>query len=71
MLVKSDGKKEEAIINQLIDSDEQLKRQHEIFKAEMEFKQALIDARKANSLTQKQVSESSGYHNRLLADWKR
>ena len=43
MLVKSDGKKEEAIINQLIDSDEQLKRQHEIFKAEMEFKQALID----------------------------
>ena len=34
MLVKSDGKKEEAIINQLIDSDEQLKRQHEIFKAE-------------------------------------
>ena len=33
MLVKSDGKKEEAIINQLIDSDEQLKRQHEIFKA--------------------------------------
>ena len=36
MLVKSDGKKEEAIINQLIDSDEQLKRQHEIFKAEME-----------------------------------
>ena len=24
MLVKSDGKKEEAIINQLIDSDEQL-----------------------------------------------
>ena len=47
MLVKSDGKKEEAIINQLIDSDEQLKRQHEIFKAEMEFKQALIDARKA------------------------
>lgn len=38
MLVKSDGKKEEAIINQLIDSDEQLKQQHEIFKAEMKFK---------------------------------
>ena len=67
MLVKSDGKKEEAIINQLIDSDEQLKRQHEIFKAEMEFKQALIDARKANSLTQKQVSERSGLSQQAIS----
>ena len=67
MLVKSDGKKEEAIINQLIDSDEQLKRQHEIFEAEMEFKQALIDARKANSLTQKQVSERSGLSQQAIS----
>ena len=45
MLVKSDGAKEKQIIENLIEEDEDLRRQHEIFEAEMLFKQELIDAR--------------------------
>lgn len=60
MLVKSDSKKEQKIVQELIAADEELRQQHELFEAEMAFKQALIDARKANSLTQKEISEKSG-----------
>ena len=47
-LVKSDAEKEKEIINQLIEGDPELKRQHELFKAEMEEKQKVIDASKKN-----------------------
>ena len=60
MLVKSDGKKENEIIEQIIENDTELMRQHELFKAEMAFKQELINARKMNSLTQKDISKLSG-----------
>ena len=60
MLVKSDAKQEKEIINQLIENDPELMRQHELFKAEMAFKQELIEARKKNSLTQKDISKMSG-----------
>ena len=45
MLIKSDPKKEKEIIEELIGEDEDLGRQHEIFLAEMAFKQKLIDAK--------------------------
>lgn len=60
MLAKRDSKKEQEIINELIDGDGNLQRQHELFLAEMKFKQELIDARKAVSFTQKDISERSG-----------
>lgn len=60
MLVKSDGIKEKQIIDELIKDDEELRRQHEIFEAEMIFKQELIDARKEQSLTQKDISRMTG-----------
>ena len=59
MLVKSDGLKEKQIIEELIQDDE-LRRQHELFEAEMAFKQELIDARKLQALTQKDISRMAG-----------
>ena len=60
MLKKSNAEEERKIIDELIESDEKLKRQHELFKAEMAFKQELIEARKKNELTQKDISRLSG-----------
>ncbi len=60
MLKKSDGEKEKKIIEELISEDEALKKQHEIFVEEMAFKQQLIDARKAEALTQKDISLMTG-----------
>lgn len=67
MLVKSDAKKEQEIIKELISEDEALKRQHEVFLAEMEFKQELINARKSQSLTQKEVSAKSGLSQQAIS----
>ena len=60
MLVKSDGSKEKQIIEELIRDDEKLRKQHELFEAEMAFKQELIEARKSKSLTQKDISRLTG-----------
>ena len=60
MLKKSDAKKETQIVENLILSDSELKKQHELFLAEMTFKQKLIDARKAENVTQKEISEKTG-----------
>jgi DNA-directed RNA polymerase specialized sigma subunit len=59
MLVKSDAAKESKIIEELI-TDPELRKQHELFEAEMAFKQELINARKAESLTQKDISRMTG-----------
>ncbi len=59
MLVERNASEEKAIIEELIE-DEKLRRQHEIFKAEMAFKQELIDARKAEAYTQKDISRMTG-----------
>lgn len=48
MLIKSDEKKEKEIIEQLVEEDDELRKRHEIFLAEMAFKQELINARKSN-----------------------
>ena len=60
MLEKSDGLQEQKIIENLISNDEELRKQHELFEAEMNFKQQLIDARKSESLTQKDISRMTG-----------
>ncbi|MDO5574207.1 MAG: helix-turn-helix transcriptional regulator [bacterium] len=60
MLIKSNSDKEKEIVQILTESNEELCQQHELFLAEMEFKQKLIDTRKSNSITQQEVSERSG-----------
>ncbi len=60
MLVKSDGNSEKRIVEELISGDDTLRIQHEIFEAEMAFKQKLIDTRKSESLTQKDLSRMTG-----------
>ncbi len=60
MLEKRDSAREKKIIEDLISEDEELRRQHEVFQAEMAFKQELINARKAESLTQKDISVKTG-----------
>lgn len=42
MLVLSDANEENRIIDELIQNDERLRRQHDLFVAEMEFKQEHI-----------------------------
>ena len=46
MLVKSDAKQEKEIVEKMIAEDETLRKQHEAFLAEMEFKQKQIDSKK-------------------------
>ncbi len=60
MLEKRDSLKEKEKLEALIAEDESIRRQHEVFKAEMAFKQQLIDARKAEALTQKDISRMTG-----------
>ena len=60
MLVKRDGERERKIINDITASDEKLKREHKLFVAEMAFKKEIINARKAASLTQKDISRMTG-----------
>ena len=60
MIVKSDSRQEQDMIDDLVLQDVELKKQHEIFLAEMEFKQLLIQTRKEKNMTQQQVSEKSG-----------
>lgn len=60
MLVQSNPKEEKQIIEQLIEKNPPLQKEHELFMEEMRFKQELIDARRAREMTQKEVSELSG-----------
>ncbi|MBR4412903.1 MAG: helix-turn-helix transcriptional regulator [Lachnospiraceae bacterium] len=71
MFVKSDRIKEKEIISDLISSDEKLKKQHELFEAEMKFKQALIEARLAEQLTQNDVSLRSGLSQQAVSRLER
>ena len=71
MFVKSDGEREREIINELISSDENLRKQPELFVAEMAFKQALIEARMAEQLTQNDVSLRSGLSQQAVSRLER
>ncbi len=66
MLVKSDAAKEAEIIEELI-TDDELRKQHELFEAEMAFKQELINARKAEPLTQKDISLMTGLSQQAIS----
>lgn len=67
----SDPKAEEKELQRLIESDPRLKAQHDAFRAEMDFKQKLIDARKESAMTQKEVSEASGLSQQAVSRLER
>ena len=67
MLQQRNSKKEELIIKQLIENDKSLQLQHDLFIAEMNFKQELINARRNKNLTQKEVSELSGLSQQAIS----
>ncbi len=67
MLTKSNPVEEQKIINKLVESDEQLRLQHQLFLAEMKFKQELIEKRKKLSLTQKEISKRSGLSQQAIS----
>ena len=67
MLVKSSYEQEKKKVEEIIESDAELNRQHELFKAEMAFKQEMINARKAQALTQKDVSRLSGLSQQAIS----
>ncbi len=60
MLIKSNPEEEKRQLQELIDSDEAIRKQNERFKAEMEFKQKLIEIRRAESLTQTEIGKRAG-----------
>jgi len=60
MLQKTDANLEQKRIEELISGSDELRRQHELFEEKMQFMQLLIDARKAHSMTQNEVSLKSG-----------
>lgn len=60
MLKQRDSEMENRILREVVSSDLDIQRQHEIFLEEMRFKQLLIDARKEMHMTQRDISEKSG-----------
>ncbi len=67
MLIKSNPAEEQKVIEELVASDESLKQQHQLFLAEMKFKQELIEKRKARALTQKDISAISGLSQQAIS----
>ena len=67
MFIQSDPEREQKIIEELIASDDELRRQHELFLAEMNFKQSLIEARKEMHMTQKELSKSTGMSQQAIS----
>ncbi len=60
MLVNTNPIKEKEAIEELISTDDALRRQHDLFVAEMAFKQELINIRKAKKLTQAELGKRAG-----------
>ena len=71
MLVVADMEAEKKELEELIAKNPECKTQHEAFVAEMDFKQKLIDARKASAMTQKEVSEASGLSQQAVSRLER
>lgn len=71
MLVISDAKAEERELQELIESDPEIKEQHDCFVAEMEFKQKLMEIRKHEALTQKEVGRMSGLSQQAISRLER
>jgi len=60
MLRMSNPDEESRQLQELIESDEAIRKRHERFIAEMEFKQQLIEIRRAEALTQAEIGKRSG-----------
>ena len=71
MLVVADIDAEKKELEELIAKNPECKAQYEAFRAEMDFKQKLIDARKAASMTQKDVSKASGLSQQAVSRLER
>lgn len=67
MLIKSDAVKEQELIEEFISEDHDLRRQYDLFRDEMDFKQLLIDTRKSHHCTQKEISERSGLSQQAIS----
>lgn len=71
MLVVADMEAEKKELEELIAKNPECRAQHEAFVAEMDFKQKLIDTRKAASMTQKDVSKASGLSQQAVSRLER
>ena len=71
MLVKADMEAEKKELQDLIETNPECRRKHEAFRAEMDFKQKLIDIRKANAMTQQEISEASGLSQQAVSRLER
>lgn len=71
MLVQANMEAEKKELDALIDSDPKVRHQHDLFRAEMDFKQKLIDIRKENELTQREVSDASGLSQQAVSRLER
>jgi len=60
MLQKRNVELENEILNKIVDENPEIKKEHELFLEEMKFKQQLLEARRAQEMTQKEISEISG-----------
>ena len=67
MFVKADPKQEEERLENLITTDEAAQQAHELFLAEMEFKEKLLQIRKAESLTQKDIAKKAGLSQQAIS----
>lgn len=67
MLVKNNPAEEMQKLAQLTEEDPALMQKHQLFLAEMKFKQELIDKRKASALTQKDISERTGLSQQAIS----
>ena len=71
MLVKADLKSEKKELDELIESNPEVRNQHALFRAEMDFKQKLIDIRKEQAMTQQDVSIASGLSQQAVSRLER
>ena len=67
MFVKSDPVEENTRLEHLINSDDDARQAHELFMAEMAFKEKLLQVRKNESLTQKDIAEKTGLSQQAIS----
>ncbi|MBR4471348.1 MAG: helix-turn-helix transcriptional regulator [Erysipelotrichaceae bacterium] len=64
---KSDSSEEEKILKDLIENSEEAREAHELFEAEYQFRKMLIEARKKENITQKQLSNITGLTQQMIS----
>ena len=63
----SDPKTEEKILQDLIDHSKEAREAHDLFEAEYRFRKMLIEARKKENITQKQLSDITGLTQQMIS----